>query len=559
MSSINLLSKEIISKIAAGEVVDGPGGIVKELVENALDANATTIKVFIENGGLKEITVVDDGNGMSRADLEVCVERHATSKITTLSDLNNIGTYGFRGEALYSIAAFCNMEISSRSQDQIEGNYIKIIEGNVVEKGLIGMPIGTKVTVKNLFTNFPARQKFLKSISDEMRKVTDTITEFCIANPEVSFKLIHNETTILDLTQDIDYESRIKRILPKSLNDNLVYLNNVLYDYELTGFISKPQAARTGRSKQYFFVNNRSIEDSNISEIVKNTYGNLLDSKKHPPFVLLIKTPLNVVDVNIHPQKKQVKIMDSETINEFIIDSITQTLEENDLTFKKKGYSFVNQELKNHNKFNVSDEVYVRDPSFNKFDISEVLQVHDTYLIAQSNEGVIIFDQHAAHERIIYEELLNIYERSFINEDAIDNFYTPLILELDAADLMVIDNNQKMLEKIGIRLEIKEDSISIYSLPKIYKGRNLSGIIHEFVDDIKQFGYIHKSDTNLKLALSYLACRSAVKAGYSLEKDKALALINDVLRIKGGYTCPHGRPLKVEVPISELNKWFERS
>ncbi|MGI5826678.1 MAG: DNA mismatch repair endonuclease MutL [Patescibacteria group bacterium] len=563
MGKIRALPAEVVSKIAAGEVIERPAYALKELLENAIDAGASDIRIEIEDSGLKKISVTDNGEGMDRQDLEVCFLPHTTSKLPS-DNLSTISTMGFRGEALSSIAAISELKIISRQKNKTLGHCIETNKGKITSTSPTGAPAGTVVLVKNLFANVPARKKFLRNPRTEFRHLLEIFAQSALAYPKIRFELIHNDKQIFDLSQNQEILPRIKLLLGPSVYENLIPLNFEDSYLKISGFLCKPQITTTINSRQYIFVNKRRVFDSLISSAVKEGFSGLIEPTSHPVFVLFIETPKETIDVNVHPRKEQIKFLDQQHIFEIVQKAVRQTLSENNLTFYNlswlgssqdktgKTNSFLGQLLK--------DEVLpAQDKDIGTIDLSkEVIQIHNLYLLCQTKGGILILDQHAAHERVLFEEFKLAFQR---HKQGNQTYELPkaMLLDLSPSDTQALLENINFFEEIGFRLEqFGDTTFKIEAVPVIFKDWDCNTFIKETLEEILQNGKPKDVDRHSQKMLAYLACRSAIKAGDKLTKKEVKELIKKLAPLDLAYTCPHGRPLKVEIPLAQLDKLFKR-
>lgn len=553
MPKIHKLSKDIVSKIAAGEVVERPASVVKELVENSIDAKAKSITVTLKDAGLKEIIVSDDGVGMNKEDLLECYKRHTTSKVKTLADLDEISLFGFRGEALASISAVSNIVISTKTKKNLEGYFIDLIDSKINNQGILGLPIGTTVEVKNLFYNVPARKKFLKSNNVELKYVTDILTRVALAHLDISFKLFHNGKLLLDIPSDKNYKQRVEGLFSDKTFSNLIGLTSHENHFKLEGFISAPQIARTSKATQYLYVNNRYVKDDLISNVIKKAYKTLIDPKKHPPYILFLTIPHKMVDINVHPQKIEMRVFNKEELLDFIYKSVETVLQQNDLTYIKQGYKVLNDYM-NTSIENLND---VKIPDFNdNFFEFQTLQLHNLYLVKEVKDGIELIDQHAAHERIIYNALISSYKNKLMSV-VLDN---PLILKLEVNDYLILLDNLRVFKKIGFEIkDLGKNTVKVLKAPVLLVDRNMEIVILEVLDEIETYGMPKRIDSKAKQAMSYLACRLAIKDGKKLNSSQRQWLIEQLDETNIKYTCPHGRPTKVHILLGELHNWFKRT
>ena len=573
MPKIKLLSSFIISKIAAGEVIERPFSVVKELIENSLDAGATNIKIEIEKGGLKKISILDDGCGMEKDDLEICHEPHTTSKINFEEELNNILSLGFRGEALSSIAAVSEIIIRSKTKNNTAGNYIKIINREIAEKNPIGMPTGTQIIVENIFENTPARKKFFTSESQEFQHILNLVTKIALSAPAVGFNLSHNGKSILNISKNQTIAERIYNLFGNKISNFLIPLSFQSPYLNLEGFIGKPQIATGSKNKQYLFVNGRLIRNLPISLAIKDSYGNLLDPKSHPIFFLSVSIAPENIDVNIHPRKEEIKFLSTKDVTGNIKEAIKETLEKHNLTYR---YDLGSHEEKNNYTASILRE---QTPIWNvKEEITdkEILQIHNTYLIVETNRGALLIDQHAAHERILYEQFLETFQQlrnissglsasaskqpeRTVRSESIYTFPEAIVFSLPITEANYLTNHLDTFLSLGFDIEpFGDDTFKLNAVPDIFKERNVFSLISEVLDDLMQEKSSLPIDRYTEKTISYLSCRSAIKAGDHLTPDERKKLLDKLQEIKSNYTCPHGRPVQVEISKNELEKMFRR-
>jgi DNA mismatch repair protein MutL len=561
MNKIITLPERIISRIAAGEVIERPVYAVKELIENSLDAGSDSIRIQIEEAGLKKIVVSDNGEGMSEEDLLQSFKPHTTSKVTE-ETLIGIKTLGFRGEALASIAAISTLTLQSRTKETPAGISIKIQNGEIVDKSPMGMPVGTAITIQNLFSTVPARKKFLKTQRTEFRHIVELISSYALAYPHIRFTLIHNKKIILDLSKNMTLPNRIEKILGASLLTQLLPITAEPSYVQIQGFIARPQISVSTQSKQYIFVNKRLVSDRLISNAVKEIYGHLLEATRFPVFILFLDLPHEAVDVNVHPRKEQVIYMNTRSVYDAVKDAISKTLSKNNLTFSQDfmpEYSpragttslYAAQVLKEEiTPWNVKDALSV-------LDSSDIIQIHNTYVMAQTKRGALLLDQHAAHERILYEQ----FKKEFhLKKKKVMKLEEPLFIEVSTADVEVLHEHLETLQTFGFTIkQEKNHTFYITHVPELFKDRDISQLIHEMVEELANDKEFSNLDHLTDLMLSFLACRSAIKAGEKLTQQEARKLIQKLQKTPDNTTCPHGRPTQIEVDLKNLHRMFKRS
>lgn len=568
MPKIQQLPQHVISKIAAGEVIERPVYAVKELIENSLDAGADAIKVIIEDSGLKRISVIDNGEGMSLEDIQECFKPHTTSKLSSEEQLHQIHTLGFRGEALSSIAAISYVTINSKTKGSAAGNSVILRDGIVEKIAPIGMPIGTQITVENLFHSVPARKKFLKSQRTEFRHIIDVLTHFAFSHPQVQFILIHNGKTILDLPKANDAIDRIQTLLGNDVFANFVPIEFVDSYVTIKGYIAKPQITTKTPHKQFLFINGRKIHDKGISLAVKTAYGTLLEKQSHPVCLLFFSMPHEVVDVNVHPRKEEVRFMNAQDLLKMIDAAIQKTLVEHTITFNANSWK--------NNVFLGDSDTYFSGKSTDSYagkllkeqqlpwtllqnaktDISQVIQMHNLYLVASTNDGMAVFDQHAVHERILYEQYLKAFAEKKSDED-MHTFAKPKVIEFGLSDAELLAENIETFTTLGFALEtFKGKSFLLRSVPQLLFDRDHKELISNILENLRID--IDDVDATTKKMIAYLACRGAVKAGDSLTKMQCKDLLQQLEKTPNNATCPHGRPTKVLVDLDMIHKMFKR-
>ncbi len=548
MKTIHKLTPSQIAKIAAGEVIEKPAFAVKELIENSLDAQSKHIQIFIEEGGLKKILIIDDGVGMSEEDLKECFKLHTTSKVTQDDSLNAIRSMGFRGEALASLASISRMSLQSRTNKAPSGTKITLAEGKLLSSSPIGMPYGTQIEIRDLFYSVPGRKKFMENPQKEYRTILDWVIRIALANPTIRFTLTHNKKLVFDLPGDQEVMDRLKyflkedfKLLPINFEDT--YVN-------ISGFTSSASISTSSSSKQFIFVNNRPITDKLVSTAIKEAYGTTIEHNKYPIYFIHISVPPEMVDVNVHPRKEQVNLLNRQLIFDQVQKAIFQTLQiSHPLSEISKPpsitKSFAGEILRGQ------DELFMLEKKFVNLD--KILQIHDLFLLIQAQNGLIIVDQHAAHERILYEQFKKDFENK---KNKKFKLLHPLKPEFSILENQILLENKGFLENLGFSVNFKTGT-SITHIPELLKDRNITEILTEFIEQIIQEKSISidlKSDQLLK----YLACRSAIKSGDRIDTKQAKSLVEKLFQTPNHTHCPHGRPTFILQPLKELNKQFKR-
>jgi DNA mismatch repair protein MutL len=513
------LPEKVKSKIAAGEVVEGPFSCVKELVENAIDAEASRITVDIEDGGKRLIAVSDNGIGIHPEDLKLVAKRYSTSKIKDIPDLDLIYSLGFRGEALASIGAISQMEILSKSSDSDMGRYIKIFNGEIKEEKPKQRQRGTSVIVKFLFNNYPARRKFLHSSNAEFRKILGEIIPKCICYPEISFLLTHNGKKVIDLPSTTS-DDRILSVMDEKFLSSLIPVNfkNAENSIKISGWIQRPELP--SQKKYYLFVNKRNVWDGKIFKLIKDFYTPFTD--ENPSFILFIDIPANLVDVNVHPTKKEVKFHN----DRYVMSTIKRTLNETvgvDSDYRRELFSFK------------KDFLFEGDIK------SKFWQLHDSYIVAQTNTGLVIIDQHAAHERILYDNLKN-------NE----NFNTqsllfPIQVNHTPLEILKLEELKEDLKDLGFVFRVFSGNVVVWEgIPSLLTEIN-EDQIRGILEDLSK-----EKETTIDNLLKSVSCHLAIKAGDPLSIEEMENLVNLLFSTDKPFRCPHGRPVLFEISLKDI-------
>lgn len=560
LSVIFELPVEVVQKIAAGEVIDRPDAVVKELIENSLDAGAKKIEIFLENGGMKRIEVRDDGMGMSTADLQKSFLPHTTSKLKTLEDLSRVGTFGFRGEALSSMVAVAQVTLESRPSWQKLGTHLKVSGKKILEENSIGMPAGTRIIVESLFSQLPARKKFIEKVSRELQYVLRRVTQASLAHPQVQFSVFHEGKELLSLFPHESLTQRVEAVFGESFSHGILPYSAQLEGIQITGFLGKPQLSLRSPSRQFVFINGRAIRNRHIAKAIRDAYGPLLEPKAYPSFLLYMTVPFDHYDANVHPRKEEVLIFHDDIFIPQIFENIKQFLQKKDLTYVVRSG-------------NIPEPLLLRDRAThtqfkNQFSkgwhavqkeekTPEIWQFQKTYLLYDDQGELMIVDQHAAHERVLYQEFLDTYTKNITQQG--ETVTEEKVIEMTSENLFLFEKNIPFFEKIGFSFLFKKNGkILTQKIPKIFQGMDLQRILLDFLDDIQDYGAVIKPDLLSERALSFLACRSAIKAGDTLNPEERLKIVEKLKQLDDAYTCPHGRPLKVRISLQELEKMFLR-
>lgn len=645
MKRINILNEDTANKIAAGEVVERPSSVVKELVENSIDANAKNITIEIEEGGISLIRIIDDGDGIYKDDIDKAFLPHATSKIKESEDIYNINTLGFRGEALPSIASVARVNLKSKQEDEEFGYEISIEGGKASEVTECAVNKGTVIEVKELFFNVPARKKFLKSVSKEGSLINDIITRLALANPKVSFKLYNNHKKILHTFGNGDLKDVIRTIYGKAITDNILYYDDSADLVTIYGYVGKEEIARGSRNNQSIFVNKRYIKNKSLCIAVEQAFKSFSTVNKFPFFILFIEVYPEYVDVNIHPTKAEVKFNDermifkkifgavhtalkNEVFETFAIKEEEETVKESlapnfeEITFKIKEEeqkvkvantlaktmleqgidlkannsskdsneplkvmvnipielksNIINEELSNdtenkkeviNNSENSNTKVELNEVKEIKKDISLpkptakfppitiIGQYNKTYILGEYQGTLYMIDQHAAHEKILFEKYLKEIEEGSI---IIQPLMIPSIIDLSIDDYSYFEENKDIFKTAGFLLEeFGGNSLSLKEVPYFLGKLNPKKLFLDILDNLKNLGNGKTSEVKHN-AIASKACKAAIKGNDKLELNEMIKLVEDLRYIDDPFHCPHGRPVIIKFTSTDIDKKFRR-
>jgi DNA mismatch repair protein MutL len=543
------LSYELINKIAAGEVIESPVSVVKELLDNALDAHAKRIEVFLEEYGFKTIKIIDDGVGMGLEDLKLCCLAHYTSKISSESDLANIRSLGFRGEALSSICAAADVEICSATSEHKAGSKIVVSRNAVTDITNISTPKGTTVIVKNLFIHTPVRKKFLKDEKKYYKEILYLVSSYAASFYDISFSLYHDDRNVVNFPSRKNFKSRLLDVFGKAyLQDFLPVLETSQY-FKLEGFVGKPNRASYNSQSQYLFVNGRPVTSTTVSKAVREAFANLLEPKLLPDFILQMQVPFDLVDVNVHPKKETIAFWNEKFVYEEIVEIIKNSLKNISLEYEYK----TDNDLPSYVFHKLKDSV----PKWIPGTEDEIFQAGDVYLIRETKEGLLIIDQHAAHESVLYEQ----YLKEFKAQKSLKELYSfpePLVISFPPAKFESILQDLEVLQHLGFEIEVFGGNVfRVSAVPVLYKDHNIPNLLEELLSfDFEDSADV--VDVKTDKVLKYLACRGAVKAGDYLSPEERKSIFDKLSKEVSYNACPHGRPTRVLLSFVELDKMFKR-
>lgn len=577
---IQVLPEAIAQKIAAGEVVERPASVVKELMENAIDAGASEIVVELRSGGLQLIRVVDNGEGMVPEDVPLALQRFATSKIREAEDLYAIETLGFRGEALPSIASVSQMVLKTRASNSISGTKVVSEGGEVKNISETGCPVGTEVEVHQLFYNLPVRRKFLRSIRTELRYALHHFLRVSLAHPSIAFKFIHDGRRLEELLKTDSSLVRVEAVLGKEVSDHIEAIRFEEGEIQIEGFVSLPSLSKRNGDGISIYINRRYVRDRIIYKALLEAYRHILPADKYPIAILFIRLPPSSVDVNVHPTKAEVKFKEPERIYQAVWSSVRRALEEVPLDAKgvsperikevaRQGEPQTSLSLQNlwksHSKA-WGEEIVAPKVAEGKRPSWEaeksgpyriVGQLWGTYILCEAEGTLLFVDQHAAHERVLYEKLKKKFEeRSLVSEKLL----LPVLIELSLDESLVLDSAEAAFEAIGFEIEsVGERLYAIRSIPSFVEQKEAGERVREMLEELSFLKRGGEGSASLHTLLISLACHSAVRANFPLRREEMEELIGNLYPFNPSTTCPHGRPIFFLLSLDEMNRRFKRN
>ena len=572
-----MLTDVVANQIAAGEVVERPASIVKELVENSLDARASRIDVSLLRGGKGEIRVSDDGIGMGREDALLSLDRHATSKISSSSDLASVRTFGFRGEALPSIAAVSRLNINTREADQAAGTQVVVNAGRIDIVEDSARQRGTTVEVRNLFFNAPARAKFLKSVSVEVRIASDVLTGLALANPRVSFSLTSNKRSLLDLPAVDDAAARVSQVWGIDQGNTLILAGAKDPGFEVKGLIQRPDAAKPGRGRRYLFVNGRPFKAPELVQAAERGYRTTIPREARPWMFLYLQVSPGVVDVNVHPTKAEVRFAQDSQIEDLVERAVWSALDD------QRSSATLDRELETphllvhepkegqevrHPPSDSQMALFVAGPEIE--DVAEgqlvgnpedprpnLWQILNTYILAETRDGILIIDQHSAHERVLFQRLMDAFEEG--GRDG-QKLLFPLTIRLTAPELKLIEELRGLLDRSGFEVEpFGGDTVILRAVPNPHPYFNAERAFREMIDELTHGSELVRSAKNQheKIAMTF-ACKGSIKAGQQLADIEMQELFDQLFSTDLPHHDVHGRPTIIRLSAAELARKFGR-
>ncbi|HIF03751.1 MAG TPA: DNA mismatch repair endonuclease MutL [Nitrospinaceae bacterium] len=604
-SHVRILSDDLANQIAAGEVVERPMSVVKELVENSIDAESTRILIEIEQGGKKLIRVTDNGCGMSLGDAELSFLRHATSKINSSSDLEKIVSLGFRGEALPSIASVSKVRMTTSADEHLGGVVVSIDGGVSGQTKETSCPHGTTIEVSQLFYNTPARKKFLKGDGTESSHIIQVVTQHALAHPQIHFTLLHNGRKVIDVLPTDQALYRIAELFGGELAKELVQVETEYGDYHLEGFISSPVYTRSSRSAQYCYVNRRFVRDKVILHSTQQGYSHLLPKGQHPAIYLFLSMDPKLFDVNVHPAKAEVRFAFQQEVHRFVSEAVKGALSSSKkvplknmnqienkfyLSAQSKQTGFSNSHLSSYSKdqssarlssamnFTYNDssgfsdslgsvnpgssqiEIFHEKPSaisnliYSEFE--PLGQLDRSFILMQGKPGILVVDQHIAHERVLYDRFKNTAKHKKVE---VQKLLFPLTLEFSPIEIELLVRHQKSLSELGLELELfGKNEFLLRTVPAILKNNDKEEIMREIVDMLPAQKHEEALNEKFEQILIMMSCRNAIKVNTTLNLDQIRKLIFDLQETEMPYTCPHGRPRALLYDMNSILKKFLR-
>lgn len=592
MKNINILDSNTIDKIAAGEVVERPSAVVKELVENSIDANADAVTIEIKDGGISFIRITDNGEGIDRSQVKKAFMRHATSKIKSVEDLISVTSLGFRGEALSSISAVGKVEFLTKTKTDFIGTRYVVEGGRECVFEDAGIPDGTTIIVRDLFFNVPARKKFLKSPSSEGNNITELIEHMILSHPNISFKYIYNGNVKLQSSGKNDIKSCIYNVYGRDIANGLIEVKSIRDDISIHGFIGKPELARATRNFEIYFVNNRFIKSTLIDRALEEAYKDYLMLHKYPTVFLYFEIPSHLIDVNVHPTKREIRFFEGEALKCYIVDVIKNALINKELIkeiveethekpsvkeseINKEPFETINHIIESSYNNYYSSEIEKEDESTDINDKNEQLtlfddkfiseesikkhriigQLFDTYWLIEFENKLFIVDQHAAHEKVNYERLIKKLRN---NENCSQNIYPPIVVSLSNAEAQYVTKYNENFLNVGFTIEhFGGLDYTISTVPMELLSQNPADYFHEMLDELIE-GKNSKETETVNLKIATMACKASVKGNMHLSVFEADKLISELLTLENPYNCPHGRPTIISFSKYEIEKMFKR-
>jgi DNA mismatch repair protein MutL len=594
MPAINTLNPQLANQIAAGEVVERPASVVKELVENSLDAGATRIDIEVEQGGVKRLCVRDNGCGIEQSDMPLALSRHATSKISDIDDLEAVATLGFRGEALASIASVSRLSLTSNSGESQGWQAVSEGRDMAVDVQPAAHPAGTSVDVRDLFFNTPARRKFLRTETTEYNRIDDYAKKLALSHMQVAFSLRHNQRVNLNLQPAqtvLEQEKRVADICGKPFMEQALYIDNQRTGIRLWGWIGLPTFSRSQTDLQHFFVNGRSIRDKVVSHAVRQAYQDVLYHGRHPAFVLFLEIEPKDVDVNVHPTKHEVRFRDSRVIHGFVSSTLQKALAQDrpqdhlqsneaqsllpeeaiptqstmglapaptPLNYSAKTSGYQGQSV--NTPMHAYQSLYAEGGAEESAIIPPlgfaIAQLKGIYILAENEQGMIVVDMHAAHERITYEQMKTDFDKEGLIAQPL---LVPESLSVSQREADAVEQNPDVFVRLGFSVErAAAESIVVREIPALLRGTQVEALLRDVISDVLEHGTSERIRHKINEILSTMACHGSVRANRKLTIPEMNALLRDMEATERSGQCNHGRPTYFQLSLDELDKLFLR-
>jgi len=590
---IRQLPELLINQIAAGEVVERPSSVVKELVENSLDAGAQSIQVLLEQGGKRLVRVVDDGCGIPKDELPLALARHATSKISSLEELEEVASMGFRGEALPSMASVSRMTITSRIEGAEHAWQVKVANGEIEAAVPAPGAPGTQVELRDLFYNVPARRKFMRTDRTEFSHVDELLKRFALARPDVGFQLQHNNRMVRQFTPvrtDEEMFARLEAVLGQEFVEHVLHLDEQRGSFGLRGWVAEPRYNRPQADRQFFFVNGRVIRDRLVAHAIRQAFRDVLFHGRHPAFVLFLEMPFSGVDVNVHPQKHEVRFRDSRSVHDFIFSTLNRSLagvgagalrpgtevhdpasaaQTGDWAARQAAMPIsVAEQMQSYAQL-VSSPAGARGGTGVPADIAAgqgaeefppmgfaLAQLHGIYILAQNQHGLVLVDMHAAHERITYERF-----KAGLVQDGIrsQNLLVPVTVHVSEREADMVEEHSADLETLGISCDRSgPQTVVVRKVPTLLQQADISSLLQDVLSELASDGKSLKIESEMDEVLSSMACHGSVRANRTLNIAEMNALLRDMERTERSAQCNHGRPTWIQFDMQSLDRLFLR-
>jgi len=575
MARIKLLDADTINKIAAGEVIERPASVVKELVENSIDAGASRILIEVEEGGKGFIRVIDDGCGIDPQDLPLAFQKHATSKISRAEDLSGISTLGFRGEALASIASVSSrVEVKTKTRGSLSGTYLRLDEGRIAESGEIGSPAGTTITVWSLFYNVPARKKHLKSAEAELVHIIDAVTEMAVIHHDISFELFSGKRTLIKSARSQSWDDVLLRLFGLKTMKGMSQLKAEGQGWSISGVIGDPLSVRSSPDRIMLFVNGRAVSSRILSGALREAYRNIIPLGKSPVAVISLQADPSMVDVNVHPTKREIRLLREPEIAAALTAAAAAALEKHARPDRREEAGISDPEAEKDMEAETprtGQTVVAESGSQSRLPLasSDLLpaprprppslrilgQIKKLYIVAEGEDGLVLVDQHAAAERIRFEMLQERYRSRKIRQELVQ----PLSIELSASERVVLASWQDTLQDIGFDITpFGGNTYTVRAVPATGRYVESAESVHDLLRDLFLSGKAGPSSSDRDDILKLLACRGSIKSGKELSSSEMKKILDDLFLCRNPKTCPHGRPVMVSIEESHLERLFSR-